>query len=123
MIYIYPQKQKQDSIRLYLGWRHTFSIEPLFNSETNERYNINEIINKQIVPPLPSGDFPQMYSKNHPRFYKNHLIQITKEIKNYYTEYNDKYPENKLIKKELDYPIKVYNIPNFYKTIYYTNKL
>ena len=64
-----------------------------------------------------------MYSKNHPRFYKNHLIQITKEIKNYYTEYNDKYPDNKLIKKELNYPIKIYNIPNFYKTIYYPNKL
>ena len=47
---IYPQKQKQDSIRLYLGWRHTFIDKPFFDSETNERYNINEILNKQIVP-------------------------------------------------------------------------
>ena len=64
-----------------------------------------------------------MYSNNHPRFYKNRIIQITSEIKDYYTEYDNKYPENKKIKKELDYPIKVYNIPDIYKTIYYPNRL
>ena len=120
---IFPQKQKNNSVRLYLGWRHTLSDKPLFNSDTNPRFNINNIISEQIVPPLPSGDFPKMYSKNHPRFYKNQLIQITKEIKDFYTEYNDKYPNNRKIKQELDYPIEVYKIHDFYKTIYYPNKL
>ena len=121
---IFPQKQKKDNIRLYLGWRHTFSNIPLFDNKKNERFNITEIINKQIVPPLPSGDFPQMYSKNHPRFYKTHLVEITKEIKDFYTEYNDKYPDKRIIKKELSYPIKIYEINNpKYKEIYYPNKL
>lgn len=120
---IFPQKQKNDSIRLYLGWRHTLSDKPLFNNKKDPRLNINEIIIKQIVPPLPSGDFPQMYSNNHPRFYKKHIIAITEEIKDFYTEYNDKYPNNIKIKKELDYPIEVYPIPDIYKTIYYPNKI
>ena len=65
-----------------------------------------------------------MYSKNHPRFYKTHLVEITKEIKDFYTEYNDKYPDKRIIKKELSYPIKIYEINNpKYKEIYYPNKL
>ena len=55
---------------------------------------------------------------------KNQLVEITKEIKDFYTEYNEKYPNKKIIKKELSYPIQVYKINNSkYKEIYYPNKL
>ena len=117
---IFPQKQKKDNIRLYLGWRHTFSEEPLFNSKKDPQYNINQILSKQIVPPLPSGDLPTMYSKQHPGLWRSRLIQFSKEIKDHYTIFNDKYPpDNKVIAMKLKYPLKIYEIPDMYKSIYF----
>ena len=103
-----------------MGWRHTFSEEPLFNSKKDPQYNINQILSKQIVPPLPSGDLPTMYSKQHPGLWRSRLIQFSKEIKDHYTIFNDKYPpDNKVIAMKLKYPLKIYEIPDMYKSIYF----
>lgn len=120
---INKQKFKEDSIRLYLGWRHTNSSLPLFNNKVNKQFNINSIIKYQIVPPLPSGDLPYMYTKNHPRLFKSKIEQISSEIKDFYLTKNPKYKNGVVIKRSLDYPIQLVKITDEYKKIYYPNKL
>lgn len=119
---IYKQKIKNTNIRLYLGWRHTKSEIPVFNDDKNEQYNIWSILNKQLVPALPSGDLPFMYTRNHPRLFKSRLETLTAEIKNFYVEQNNKYSNNMVVKRSLKEPINLVNIPNEYKLIYFPNK-
>ena len=56
-------KKKEDSIRLFLGWRLTHDTKPLYPS------NI-DIMRGFGVPRLKSGQFPPMYAKLH---WTNHL--------------------------------------------------
>lgn len=48
---------KKDMLRIYFGLRYTNTETPLFDNK--------EIIAKQGVPALPSGQMPPMYSINH----------------------------------------------------------
>ena len=85
--------------------------------------NINVILRDQIVPVLPSGDIPYMYSRQHPGLHRHMVIQITREIKDFYKIQNDKYPDNVVVARSLIYPIKKIDILDVYKTIYYPNRI
>jgi len=118
---IFKQKIKKTNIRLYLGWRHTYSDVPLLSDPKNPQKNINKVLKDQIVPVLPSGDVPFMYSKQHPGLHRHMVIKITDEIKDFYKINNDKYPGGKVISRSLVYPINKVTIPDEYKKIYYPN--
>ena len=120
---IFSQKIKKTNIRLYLGWRHTYSDIPLLNDQKDPQKNINAILRDQIVPVLPSGDIPYMYSRQHPGLHRHMVIQITREIKDFYKIQNDKYPDNVVVARSLIYPVKKIDILDIYKTIYYPNKI
>lgn len=120
---IFSQKIKKTNIRLYLGWRHTYSDVPLLNDSKEPQKNINVILRDQIVPVLPSGDIPYMYSKQHPGLHRHMVIQLTKEIKDFYKVKNDKYEDGIVIARSLVYPIEKIEIPDVYKSIYYPTKL
>jgi len=123
---INKQKFTRNSVRLYLGWRHTNESEPLFNSKTNPQFNITQILQRQLVPPLPSGDLAVMYSKNHPGLWKSRMEILSSEIKDYYLETDPKktqrYKDGKVVKRALKEPIQLVQIPDYLKTIYYPNK-
>ena len=89
---IFKQKIKKTNIRLYLGWRHTYSVVPLLSDPKDPQKNINKILSEKIVPVLPSGDVPFMYSKQHPGLHRHMVIKITDEIKDFYKINNPKYP-------------------------------
>ena len=120
---IFKQKIKKTNIRLYLGWRHTYSDLPLLSDPKDPQKNINKILNDQIVPVLPSGDVPFMYSKQHPGLHRHMIIKISDEIKDFYKINNDKYPGGKVISRSLVYPINKITIPNEYKKIYYPTQI
>lgn len=120
---IFKQKIKKTNIRLYLGWRHTYSDLPLLSDPKDPQKNINKILSEQIVPVLPSGDVPFMYSKQHPGLHRHMVIKITDEIKDFYKINNDKYPGGKVISRSLVYPINKITIPDEYKKIYYPTKI
>lgn len=120
---IFKQKIKKTNIRLYLGWRHTYSDLPLLSDPKDPQKNINKILSEQIVPVLPSGDVPFMYSKQHPGLHRHMVIKISDEIKDYYKINNDKYPGGKVISRSLVYPINKITIPNEYKKIYYPTQI
>tara|TARA_B110000977_G_C11087276_1_gene495167 strand:- start:4098 stop:5021 length:924 start_codon:yes stop_codon:yes gene_type:complete len=54
---ILAKPAKKDMLRIYFGIRYTNTENPLFDN--------NEIIAKQGVPKLPSGQMPPIYSINH----------------------------------------------------------
>lgn len=120
---IFSQKIKKTNIRLYLGWRHTYSDIPLLNDPKDPQKNINIILRDQIVPVLPSGDIPYMYSKQHPGLHRHMVIQISKEIKDFYKIENNKYEDGKVIARSLVYPINKIEIQDVYKTIYYPSRI
>ena len=120
---IFKQKIKKTNIRLYLGWRHTYSDLPLLSDPKDPQKNINKILSEQIVPVLPSGDVPFMYSKQHPGLHRHMVIKITDEIKDFYKINNNKYPGGKVISRSLVYPINKITIPNEYKKIYYPTQI
>lgn len=120
---IFKQKIKKTNIRLYLGWRHTYSGVPLLSDPKDPQKNINKVLKDQIVPVLPSGDVPFMYSKQHPGLHRHMVIKITDEIKDFYKINNDKYPGGKVISRSLVYPINKVTIPDEYKKIYYPNPI
>lgn len=120
---IFKQKIKKTNIRLYLGWRHTYSDLPLLSDPKDPQKNINKILSEQIVPVLPSGDVPFMYSKQHPGLHRHMVVKITDEIKDFYKINNDKYPGGKVISRSLVYPINKITIPDEYKKIYYPTKI
>ena len=120
---IFKQKIKKTNIRLYLGWRHTYSDLPLLSDPKDPQKNINKILSEQIVPVLPSGDVPFMYSKQHPGLHRHMVIKITDEIKDFYKINNDKYPGGKVISRSLVYPINKITIPDEYKKIYYPTQI
>tara|TARA_R110002073_G_scaffold221766_2_gene381931 strand:- start:1884 stop:2885 length:1002 start_codon:yes stop_codon:yes gene_type:complete len=120
---IFSQKIKKTNIRLYLGWRHTYSNAPLLNDPKDPQKNIVVILRDQIVPILPSGDVPYMYSKQHPGLHRHMVIQVSREIKDFYKIKNDKYEDGSVIARSLVYPIEKINIPDVYKTIYYPNNI
>lgn len=120
---IFKQKIKKTNIRLYLGWRHTYSNIPLLSDPKDPQKNINKVLRDQIVPVLPSGDVPFMYSKQHPGLHRHMVIKITDEIKDFYKINNNKYPGGKVISRSLVYPINKVIIPDEYKKIYYPNQI
>lgn len=120
---IFKQKIKKTNIRLYLGWRHTYSDLPLLSDPKDPQKNINKILSEQIVPVLPSGDVPFMYSKQHPGLHRHMVIKITDEIKDFYKINNNKYPGGKVISRSLVYPINKVIIPDEYKKIYYPTQI
>ncbi len=120
---IFQQKISKTNIRLYLGWRHTFSDEPLLNDKIDPQKNINVVLRDQIVPVLPSGDIPYMYSRNHPGLHRHMIVQISKEIKDYYKINNQKYENGTVVSRSLIYPISKIDIPNEYKKIYYPTEI
>jgi hypothetical protein len=120
---IFKQKIKKTNVRLYLGWRHTHSDIPLLSDPKDPQKNINKILSEQIVPVLPSGDVPFMYSKQHPGLHRHMVIKITDEIKDFYKINNNKYPSGKVISRSLVYPIDKITIPDEYKKIYYPTKI
>lgn len=67
-------KIKESSCKLFLGWRLTKSLKPI--------YDIDYIINNQSVPPLPSGQIPPMYAKLHRVNHKEKLENFSKLFKN-----------------------------------------
>ena len=120
---IFKQKIKKTNIRLYLGWRHAYSDLPLLSDPKDPQKNINKILSEQIVPVLPSGDVPFMYSKQHPGLHRHMVIKITDEIKDFYKINNNKYPGGKVISRSLVYPINKVIIPDEYKKIYYPTQI
>ena len=120
---IFNQKIKKTNIRLYLGWRHTYSNTPLLNNTKDPQKNINIILRDQIVPALPSGDIPYMYSKQHPGLHRHMVIKLSEEIKDFYKIKNDKYESVYVVSRSLIYPIEKIKIPDKYKTIYYPNNI
>lgn len=76
-IVIFPQRlchsvksgpqPNEPSVRLFLGHRLTLEKVPLFE-------NLEDVINRQAVPRIPSGQIPPMYSSNHYSHIKNILI-------------------------------------------------
>mgnify|MGYP006101587059 FL=1 len=120
---IFKQKIKKTNIRLYLGWRHTYSDLPLLSDPKDPQKNINKILSEQIVPVLPSGDVPFMYSKQHPGLHRHMVIKISDEIKDFYKIDNPKYPGGEVISRSLVYPINKITIPNEYKKIYYPTQI
>lgn len=120
---IFKQKIKKTNIRLYLGWRHTYSDLPLLSDPKDPQKNIDKVLKDQIVPVLPSGDVPFMYSKQHPGLHRHMVIKITDEIKDFYKINNNKYPGGKVISRSLVYPINKVTIPDEYKKIYYPTKI
>ncbi len=120
---IFSQKIKKTNIRLYLSWRHTYSDAPLLNDPRDPQKNIDVILRDQIVPVLPSGDIPYTYSKQHPGLHRHMVVQISREIKDFYKIKNDKYEDGSVIARSLVYPIEKIDIPMAYKTIYYPNNI
>ena len=118
---IFSQKIKKTNPRLYLGWRHTYSNAPLLNDPRDPQKNINVILRDQIVPVLPSGDIPYIYSRQHPGLHRHMVVQLSREIKDHYKIRNDKYPDNVVVARSLVYPIKKIDILEVYKSIYYPN--
>lgn len=120
---IFKQKIKKTNIRLYLGWRHTYSDVPLLSDPKDPQKNINNILSEQIVPVLPSGDVPFMYSRQHPGLHRHMVIKITDEIKDFYKINNNKYPGGKVISRSLVYPMNKVTIRDEYKKIYFPTEI
>ena len=54
---VMSSKLDSDSYRIFVGFRLTPSDTPL--------YDVFDVINRQALPPLPSGQTPAMFSTNH----------------------------------------------------------
>lgn len=74
---ITPLKIKYDSLRLFLSFRLTEDIYPLFGEEELEK-----IFEEQGVPRLPSGDYPVMFVNNHMRFHQQKVMEFSEIIDN-----------------------------------------
>ncbi len=74
---VVSKKQSYDMMRLFTGWRLTRSSESLFTNSYLE-----EVIEKQASPLLPSGQKPSMYAANHASFFLKKEFMINPE-KNY----------------------------------------
>jgi hypothetical protein len=61
------------SMKQYFGWRLTYDIEPLFN-------NLDEIIENQGCPKIPSGQQPWMYGPSHLQFFQQDLIKWSEKM-------------------------------------------
>jgi hypothetical protein len=92
---IKPQKASFESHRLYLGWRLTNSLRPLFDHTS--------VFINQSVPKLPSGQIPPMYAKLHWVNHKHLIDEITNRIK---PEYID--PKTGKVFRELPWLEKYY---------------
>jgi hypothetical protein len=62
------KKSPINSLRLFLGWRITTQIEPLFP-------NHEETMESQGVPYIPSGQTPPMFNGNHMSFHSEMLFK------------------------------------------------
>ena len=66
-------KAKEDSYRLYIGWR--------LSKDKNPIQDIHTVLDTQAVPRLPSNQKPPIYSNNHGSFFVDKRIIIDPEKK------------------------------------------
>jgi len=71
-------KAKFTSYRQYFGWRITDSIEPVYAKDT--------FIERQLMPPLPSGQIAPMYAKLHWANWQPRLREISTRFKDAFLE-------------------------------------
>ena len=69
---INPKAPLRTSLRLFHGFRITEHGEP--------KYPLEIVFQKLSVPPLPSGQWPPMYSPNHVSYYQNKLESFGKTM-------------------------------------------
>jgi hypothetical protein len=62
---------KTDTYKLYIGWRVTKQTESLFKE------NITEAIPNQGLIRIPSGQIPEMFTKNHRRFFPDKVKEFS----------------------------------------------
>lgn len=116
---IAKKKYTKDSYKLYIGFYISNQQQPL--------YKIDNIINTQSVPPLPSGEYPPIYTKNHIMFRKQKIEELKDTMENDILEngtlprimkslqhyrdvsygYISMYPEYSLREKNIFYPIQL----------------
>lgn len=71
---VLSRKTKEDSYRLYIGWRITDDDKPLYD-------NLLTIIERQGIPTIPGGMLPPMYNAMHMINWNSRLIEFTERIK------------------------------------------
>ena len=71
---VLSRKTKEDSYRLYIGWRITDDEKPLYD-------NLMTIIERQGIPTIPGGMLPPMYAKMHIINWNSRVIDFTTRIK------------------------------------------
>jgi hypothetical protein len=84
---------KEDTFRLYIGWRITPDDRPFYDrmheafvqskskrpkrpSTTAAPLPLADIIRRQACPPLPSGQMPPMYAQLHMSYPKNRTVHL-----------------------------------------------
>ncbi len=72
------------SYRLYFGWRITDSTDPMYPKE--------QIIQEQLVPPLPGGAAAPMYAKLHWANWQDRLLKFSSQFKPEFLDPNPKRP-------------------------------
>jgi len=75
---ITPAKAKFTSYRQYFGWRITNSIEPVYDKQI--------FIERQLMPPLPSGQIAPMYAKLHWANWQPRLREISTRFRDEFRE-------------------------------------
>lgn len=60
-------------LKQYFGWRLTYDINPLFS-------NLDDIIERQGCPKIPSGQQPWMYGPSHLQFFQEDLIKWSEKM-------------------------------------------
>ena len=70
---VLAKKSKKDMYRLFLGWRVT--------KEDKGLYPIEDLISKQGVVPLKSGQIPAMYAKLHWTNWRSKIVDFSSNMK------------------------------------------
>jgi len=71
---------KTETYKMYIGWRLTDQIEPLFKE------NLTTAIENQGIVKIPSGQMPAMYAANHRRFFAERVREFSKQFSRIYID-------------------------------------
>lgn len=74
------KKSPINSCRLFMGWSLSCESTSLFP-------NVEEVMNSQAVPELPSGQIPPLFSKSHVNYYKAKVDTFLQNIKPVFLEH------------------------------------
>jgi len=97
---------KEDTFRLYIGWRITPDDRPFYDrmhdafvqskskrpkrpSTTVAPLPLADIIRRQACPPLPSGQMPPMYAQLHMSYPKNRTVHLEPFSSQFHDNYID----------------------------------